>query len=391
MKESRPVRVALSQRICPEWRVPVFRELASRPGIDLTVFFGRGLPTGASRNAEHIRGFTHHQLATIPLHFTMRGVERYRSFHPALAFRVVLGRYDVVVTEPSTNIFNNLVLYPVCKVFGKKFIWYEAGAGEQPSMMRRMIEPLVGAMARGADACVTCNSYADETLVKMGVPRNRIFRAQNTLDTSALEDDVKRFRPQVDQMRRDLGVTDGKCALFVGAIEERKRVGNLIKAVGLLRAEGLDAKAVVVGDGPFQSELQSNLSASERERVVFAGRRVEDVALYLVAADVVVLPGQGGLSIVQAFACGKPFIATPECVAGGTSVRDYIKDGVNGFVVEADNVQALADKMRILFTDPELYETLARGALESSRDLTVERMVDGIEAAIRHAVGGPAP
>ena len=37
---TQPIRVVIQQPALPKYRVPVFRELAKRPDIDLTLYFG---------------------------------------------------------------------------------------------------------------------------------------------------------------------------------------------------------------------------------------------------------------------------------------------------------------------------------------------------------------
>ena len=108
--------------------------------------------------------------------------------------------------------------------------------------------------------------------------------------------------------------------------------------------------------------------------------------LYILLSDVVVLPAQGGLSINHAFACGKPFVGTTECVSGGTSIYDYVQDGYNGFVVEVDSISSLENKLKEIFTDDDLYKTLCEGALETSEKIDIPNMVDGIEKCIKYVV-----
>ena len=92
-----------------------------------------------------------------------------------------------------------------------------------------------------------------------------------------------------------------------------------------------------------------------------------------------VLPGEGGLSINHAFGCGKPCIATQEAVAGGDTVYDYIQENRNGFVAKMNDSRDLANKLRLIFTNEDLYQNVCKGALESAKELTVEKMVDEIE------------
>ena len=383
---ARPVRVAISQRIVPHYRLPVFAELARRQGFTLTVFYGKGSSSGSGRNADQVDGFHHRCLFTIPVSVGRGGSEKYRPFHPFLWIHLIRGGYSVVIVEPSTNLFNNMITYPVCKLLGKKLIWWEAGPSGGMTRLRRLIEPMIRCMIRTSDAFVTYNSVADQYLWSLGVPLERTFRAQNTLNTNLLEKDIAVYQPEVPQLRRELGLEDAKIALFIGGVERRKRINNLIEATGAVRQRGINAIALIVGDGPYLSELKQSLTREQQTYILAVGRRVKDAALYILASDVVVLPGGGGLAVNHGLVCGKPVIATPEADA----ITDYIRNGDNGYIVDVDDVPALSQALLRVFADPELYWRLRDGASTSGRELSLSRMVDGIEAAIHYVTRGKA-
>ena len=102
------IKVAISQRIIPHYRVPVFTELSERENIDLTVFYGKGFNSGSQSNAKNIFGFKHKKLLTIFLCFKRNGAKQLRVFHPALFFYLLFGKFDVVIVEPSTNFYNDI-------------------------------------------------------------------------------------------------------------------------------------------------------------------------------------------------------------------------------------------------------------------------------------------
>lgn len=378
------IKVAISQRVLPHYRVPVFAELAQRPGIDLTVFYGKSPETGAARNASHIEDLKHIKLPTIVIDFAYRGIEKYRVFHPTLAKHLVMDSFDVVIVEPATNFFNNLITYPVCKLFRKKLIWWEAGNEKTISPLRRYIDPIIRTMIRASDAYITYNSLSDQYLKALGVHDNRIFRAQNTLDTSQIAKDIANFSDKVPQLKSELGIQEAKVIVYIGAVEHRKRIENLIEAVNMLRNQDIDAVLLIVGDGIYEPQLRRSLSSQAREYIKLVGQHTTDAVLYLLASDVVVLPGQGGLAVNHALVCGRPVIATEESDA----IRDYIENGRNGFVVDVNSAEAIAQAAMRIFLDPSLHESLLVGASESGSRLSLSRMVDGIEAAIRYSVSG---
>ncbi len=248
------------------------------------------------------------------------------------------------------------------------------------------MDPLIDILNKYSNAFITYNSSADQYLMdSFNIPSEKIFRAQNTLDTSKISKDMNLFKNQVKTLRRKLEIVDSKVALFIGGIEKRKRINNLITAVSNVNKMGIKTKTIIVGDGQDMDWVKTNMSKEEVPITIFVGKHIEDAVLYILLSDVVVLPAQGGLSIIHAFACSKPFIGTTETVSPGTnSIYDYIKDGINGFVIKVNDIDDLTDKLYQLFSDDSLYKKTCQEALKSSIYLTVPRMVDGIEDAIKY-------
>lgn len=384
----RIVRVAISQRIIPHYRIPVFKELSNRNCIDLTVFYGNGFKTGSQVNAAEISGFKSKKLFTIKLNYKgVYGGSQLRVWHPTLLFHLIKGKFDVVIVEPSTNFYNDIFSFLYCKIFKKKFIWYEAGSvsKEMRHIFRRIIDPILSVFIKGSDAYITYTSYADESLKRdFAIDSNKIFRAQNTLDTSQIPQEIIKFKQLIEKRRADLGVAGYKVSLYIGGIEKRKKIYNLISATQKLNDIGIKAKTLIVGDGPDKGRLLSCLSENERANVVFAGKRISDATLYILISDVVVLPAAGGLSVVQAFACSRPFIGSEEIEHGG--IKDYVDNGKNGFLVKEDDVDDLSDALEKLFTYKELYKSMCTNAFLKSKELSISKMVDGIEAAISYSL-----
>lgn len=380
------IRVAVSQRLCPPWRVPFFRELAARPGIDLTLFYGRGTPHGAAQNHPRPSGFHAVLLPTVSLRYREVGVEKYRAFHPTLLLSLWSGRYDVVIVEPFTNFGDDVLAKAYTSLRSSALVWTDVGEPPEPSRLRRCLGAVITSFVRASDACIALNNVAASDFRRWGVPEEQIFLAPNAIDTGSIGIEAASLTARRQQIRNELGLApDDFVALFVGALEQRKRVGVLIDAVGDLQRSGAPTVALIVGDGSHLPELRRQAQERAPGRARFAGSHYEDVAMFFVAADIVVLPGQGGLTINQALACGIPCIVTREAVGGGETVSDYVQDGVNGLVVGAGDVVALAEALRSLAADAARLRHLHAGAEASADSHSLAGMVDGFERAIRFA------
>lgn len=377
------IRVGFSTRILPEYRVPVYVELAKRDGINLIAYFGKGTKTGSSKNANDYSELKIKKLFTIRIPLPRK---IYRVWHPTLFYHLIKDSIDVIIVEPTTNMFNNIFSFLYCKIFKKKFIWYEVGGSQNYSMLRKVIRPIEKLMIYNSDAFITYNSSADEYLLSLGIKKEKIFRAQNSIDTSKAKEELKKYAEIAINEREELGLKNYFIVNYTGGIEKRKKLELLFDAVKYIELEGLNIACFVVGDGYALEYYKQYVKNNNINNVYFWGRKIEDVYKYFAMTDLFVLPSEGGLLINDAFSVGKPIIATEEAVSGGKSVQDYIENGYNGFIIEKNNSEELAKLIKKIMLDKELYNRLCEGSIYSNNKFSIKNMVDGIEKAIHYVV-----
>ena len=94
---------------------------------------------------------------------------------------------------------------------------------------------------------------------------------------------------------------------------------------------------------------------------------------YYYSADIFVLPSRyetWGLVINEAMAYGLPVITTDMCIAGTA----LIQDGINGYIVETDNVNMLREKLKLLIEDEEKCREMGAMNNELIQTWTLENM-----------------
>jgi glycosyltransferase involved in cell wall biosynthesis/GT2 family glycosyltransferase len=141
-------------------------------------------------------------------------------------------------------------------------------------------------------------------------------------------------------------VPDAPRVVCVGRLCEQKGQLRLLEALGCLAADGMPFQAVLAGDGPMRRDLEAEiarLGLADRVRVTgwLSGA---EVRRELVEARALVLPSFAeGLPVVlmEAMALGRPVITT--YVAG---IPELVRPGVNGWLIPAGSVEALAGAIR---------------------------------------------
>jgi len=118
--------------------------------------------------------------------------------------------------------------------------------------------------------------------------------------------------------------------------------------------------------------------------VSLPGRVTEGIENYYRAADVVALPGRGGMVISEAMAYGRPVIAYH---ADGTEY-DLVIDGVTGVLLQRGTADELQDAIKAMARDPDVTERMGDEAVQRLQDYFGTRaIVERISTAVRVAAG----
>ncbi|MEN9316903.1 MAG: hypothetical protein RIS35_3296 [Pseudomonadota bacterium] len=226
---------------------------------------------------------------------------------------------------------------------------------------------------------VICNSemVRREIRSRFGVAVENLPLIRNGVDAS-------RFRPATvaerAASRRQFGLPDGAPVFaFVGSGFERKGLEATLRAFARVAGE-LGASLLVAGTDRRAARYRSLARRLGVEGAVRFLGGVEDVRPVLHAADAFVLPtlyDPFPNAVLEALAVGLPVITSTGCGAA-----EVISPGVNGFVVDALEVDAIADAMRRL-ADRRGRADRAAAARRSVAGLTLDAMAEQLSRLYR--------
>ena len=182
--------------------------------------------------------------------------------------------------------------------------------------------------------------------------------------------------------------------LFVGRLEKRKGLGDLLRAYRAIIERVPRSRLIIVGDGPLRGRVESYITRHRLPNVVMAGFVPESVKpRYYCSADIFCAPATGaesfGIVLLEALASGLPVVATE--VPGYMSVLEPGKDSVT---VQPKNWRELAASLVILARDRELRLRMGDYALNKARryswDLVASQVVEVYQEARRALAAQPA-
>ena len=234
-----------------------------------------------------------------------------------------------------------------------------------------------------AEIVTTGEAIRTQLIRDIGVAPSRISSIPTGIDPT-------RFGPaDRDAARRTLGLPAGVPLIgIVATLRSWKGHRILVEAMPLLARR--DAQLVIVGDGPQRDALRAQIDAlGLAQRVRLAGNQ-NDVACWLAAFDVFVLPSYANegvpQALLQAMLMALPCVTTDAGAIGEAAIADH-----TAVVVAKENAVALAAGIDRVLGDPALARRIAAAGRERvlSR-FSLATMLDRMEAVFKRAVDGHA-
>jgi len=393
---SRPIRLAYVVTHPIQYQAPLLKKIAADPDIDLKVIFVSDISVKGYQD----RGFGQKVVWDIPL---LEGYEH-------LFLRVVWGEGALTFWKPAVwGIKKEL------KSFQPDIIWVHGwvhwslvraialgralGAkvavrgeigyhAENLGLLRRIAKNwFLSWLFSRVDYFLAIGSLNRDYYLSKGISDDRIEMMPYAVDNDYFRSQVQLRSKEAERLRKELDIPKGAVViLFAGKLTERKRAIMLFEAYNRLFRENGDRLAsekylVYVGDGEDRNRLEEKVSEAGLDTVRLVGFvNQKELPLYYALGDIFVLPSDRepwGLAVNEAMAAGMPVVVSDEV---GCAV-DIVRDGINGYIFQAGDVDSLGSVLKHLGTRQELAE-MGKRSMEIISRWSFNEDIDAIRALV---------
>ena len=360
-------KLAMQQRVLPNYRAPFFDLLGSACEDGMSLFTGLPRPVEGIAIAEKL------QVASYKLgnNIHLFGGNFYLCYQRGLINWLREQNPDALIVEANPRYLSTASAVKWMHGRNKPVIGWGLGSPPlSPPHFQRKWGGSKGGVAglrqtsrlsflSQFDALIAYSQRGADEYAQLGFPKDKIFVAHNSV-SSVLSFPLP-SRPLTFDVRQ--------VVLFVGRLQARKRVDLLLRACSEIESK---PRLVIIGDGPERTSLESLAKEIYPSAEFIGARHGAELKAYFTEADLFVLPGTGGLAVHEAMSYGLPVI-----VAQGDGTQDDLVRKENGWQIPPNDFDALVLTMKDALSN---IARLRKMGEESYRivaeEINIEKMVE---------------
>ncbi|MEM9347273.1 MAG: glycosyltransferase family 4 protein [Planctomycetota bacterium] len=386
-EQSDNIRVAIQQPVLPAYRAPVFRALSERPGIDLKLYYGDR--ANSPSNVEAI-GFEAEMV-----HLSERRLVKHPIIWHKPQWQCASKKTcDALILTWDLHYLSLVPGLVRARANGVRTILWGHGYSKNESALRSWPRNRVAALA---DALLFYNEPTAKHFIDSGWDPKRIYTASNTIDQNPIQEARNYWldRPEdLNQFKQENKLDQGHVIIFVSRLDPENRLDLLIQSLPALCKQFAALQTIVIGKGDEErrrlSDIAELLGVSQSIRFLGPIYNEQELAPWMISADLFCYPANIGLSILHAFGYGLPVITSDKTSSQNPEIVS-LQNYVNGLTYEDNKSDMLTQAISQVLGDAAFRSKLSQHAYKTATEVfSIKNMVDGMEAAIRGSVS-PIP
>ena len=318
------------------------------------------------------------EIAEVKIIANTRGRKFLPFFAPYALVRALLmmHKYDALLIGDGTLAILSWIIKlfhkkpTLCVVHGLDINYGSASLGVwyEKNLIKIYQTFWIGIFIKSFDKLIAVGNETIRVGLERKIPQDKFVFIPNGVDTE--KHLTESTRADLEKIL-NVPIAGKKILLTSGRLAKRKGVAWFIRNVMIELSE--DFIYIVAGSGPDKENVLSAVQEQKlKERVLMLGYVSDEIKnILLNTADLFVQPNikipgdmEGfGISVIEAGSCRLPVLAS-----NMEGLKDAIKDGKNGFLVESENSEAYVEKINQLFAQGSPREIYGQAV----RDYVIE-------------------
>lgn len=397
MKRERqnPVRIAYLVSHPIQYQAPLLRKIAKHPEFDLTVFFRTDFSTknfedpGFGRqikwDTDLISGY---RFEVLPAIGNPGKLSFWYPLNYGLWQGLKKGNFQVLWIHgyaPPFHIFAMII----AKMLGIKVLVRDEATliSKNRGRLNKLIKKL---FFRGLDFFVdgflAIGTLNKEYYLANGIHQNKVFDMPYAVDNDFFQKAAHQCEKQREALRTSMGLAaERPIILFASKLALRKRGVDLLEAFKIV-FETIRPRPYLlyVGDGEMRGDMVNRIKEAhlEKDVLILGFKNQGELPCYYDLCDVFVLPSlhePWGLVINEAMNAGRAVVASHHVA----SAHDLIRQGENGFIFKAGNIQELSYALKETLSSKQRCRDMGKASLTIISAWDFNRDIDGLLCAAR--------
>lgn len=381
-----------------QYFAPLFRELAARPEIDLTVYFcsRQGLDMSYDPQFGHafqwdiplLEGYKSVFLPNLRRGTAVNGF--FRLINPSIITELFRYRYNGLLVHGYEHATKWLA-FVASKVCGTRLLLRGEShlLDPKPWYIWAAKELMLRALMWSADKCLYLGQNNKNFYRHYGISESKLIHVPYCVDNAFHGESYRKLVARRKEIRREWMIEDdAPVILYVGKLIPQKQPFLLLRAFQQVRQQQV-CHLLYAGDGELRSRLEAAIDRSGIAGVHVTGfLNQSEIGKAYIAGDVLVLPSlfePWGLVVNEAMNFRLPVVVSDRVGCA----PDLVRVGENGYIVPHDSPQALADALEKLVVDSNRRRAFGQRSLEIVQHWDVKHASDGIVQALKVSSIGP--
>jgi glycosyltransferase involved in cell wall biosynthesis len=379
-----------------QYQASLLRAIAADPDFDLKVFFCSDLSVRAhvdpgfgrpiAWDVPLLDGYTHEFL---PAFGARDRLSFWRPFSYGLAERLKRGRFEVLWVHGYAR-WTNWMAMASAKRLGIKVLvrdepWLDSAVRGAPKRLLKHV--FFWLLRQICDGFLVIGSLNRTYYLSEGIPEGRTFLVPYAVDNAHFQAHALQASRERESLRASLGLEPAHpVILYASKFEARKRPDDLLEAyLKIARDPALRQPCLIyIGDGALRPVIEARVRASGLDSIRLLGfKNQTELPAYFDLCDVFVLPSlrePWGLVVNEAMNAGRAIIVSDQVGAGA----DLVREGENGAIFRAGDVDDLARALRGVLADPVRCAAMGRCSVEMIERWSFAEDLAGLKRAVAY-------